>query len=271
MSIFNGKWTRRGGVTAQVEDKTPHLTVTVTPKNDGPRASIRPTGGFDGAWERVGKAFSGIARPLAVLYRFLAYRKGVAVSHSAKASTAPTVAGQADNAVKAETSAQAASVPTVAAKLDRRERVSVCARAVAYALVLGRYVRGIAVGFRATPEAAPGAVAKYRRPVVIQQTAKATQSPGAIAESRKNKIPTAAVVAGQFAVTVPGSATMDAKAELTAAATTVYPVAGVVDTRINVTFTAKGAYWFYPEVVDGVLILRQAYSASKNGNILEVR
>lgn len=270
MSIFNGKLTRRGGVTARVEDKTPKLTATITDKTGGPRAEIAPSGGFSGVLTRVGKAFSAVARPLAILYRFGRYVKGVAVSHSAMANAAPTVELQADNAVQAEASAQAATVPVVAAKVDRAERVGVFARAVAYALAVGRYIRGIAVGFRAAAGTAPGAVAKYRRPVVIQRTAKATPAPGAIAESRKNKIPTATVVCGQFAEAIPGGTTMDAKAELTAAATTATPVAGVVDLRLNVVLSARAATWEDPVVVDGVLILRQAYNATVKNGILEV-
>lgn len=270
MSIFSGKLTPRGGVTARVEEKTPKLTATITDKTGGPKATISPVAGFSGSWARAGRFFSAVARPLAILYRFLSYRRGIAVSHSAKANAAPTVELQADSQVQAETAANAAAVPVAAAKVNQAERVGVYARATAYALALGRYIRGIAVGWKATAGTAPGAVAKYRRTVALRQSAAASPAPGAIAESRKNKIPTATVICGQFAEAIPGGATMDAKAELTAAATTATPVAGVVDLRINLVLTARASWWFLPEQVGDTLELLQVFSGIQDGETVEI-
>jgi hypothetical protein len=271
MSIFNGKLTPRGGVKAQVEDRTPKLTATITDKTGGPKATIAPVGGFTGAFQRAGKFFTAAARPLSILYRFLSYRRGVAVSHSAEANAAPTVEGYADNDVAAQVNAQAATVPVQQASVNQKERVRVFARGVAYARAAAAYIRGIALGLRAAAEAAPGSAAQYRAGVKMAKTAKATHASGVIAESRKNKIPTAAVAGGQFVAAAVGNPNMELPdLELSASAVAAYPVAAVADLQINLVLSAKAAWWFYPEQDGDALHFVQAFSGMQTGDTLEI-
>lgn len=65
-------------------------------------------------------------------------------------------------------------------------------------------------------------------------------------------------------------AKLRASSETTANAEVVGGEALSNDTVEEVTLTAELAYWIYPELEDGVLTIRQAYSATQTNNVLEV-
>ncbi len=271
MSIFNGKFRRRGGLSGKVTDQTPRLQITITPRNNAPRVTIVQSSGFHGAWIRAGQFFGGTVKRISILYRFLAATVPVLLGFRAKPIAAPAAPAEADNAVTTATKAQASARPEAAAKLDRAERLGVFARAVAYNRAAAVYIRNILTGSKAAPEAAPGAVGRYRRELLLERKTKAVQAQAVIAESRINKLRTGYAAAADAAAAVTGQTLLQSAAKIEAAGTAVPVQAAVVNVQIPVTFTARGAYWMDPYIdEEGYLVLRQAYGATMTNGYLEV-
>lgn len=270
MSIFNGKFRRRGGLTGKITDQTPRLQITITPRNDAPRVTIVQSGGFRGAWARAGQFFGGAVKRISILYRFLAATVPVLLGFRAAPIAAPAVTAKADNAVTAATTAKAAARPDAAAKLDRAERLGVVARGAAYRRTVARYIRNILTGSKATPEAAPGAVGHYRKPLVLERKTKATQAPATIAESRFNKVQTGTTATSDAAAAVTGQSVLQSAAKIEATGTAAKVVSAAVKLQVPIAFTAKGGWWFLPETMGDQLHIFQVFSGIQSGECLEI-
>lgn len=271
MSIFNGKFRRRGGLTGNVSDQTPQLRVTFTPKNDAPRVTITQGGGFGGAWHRVGKFFSGAPRRLAAIYRFLSFHDRIITKHRAKAISAPAVEMEADSKLAAELEANLTARTVADLTTDSGVKTSLTAKLVAYRRAGLRYIKGMPLKRITKLIAVPGAVAKYKKKMPLTVKIQTTAAPGAVMESRYNRIKenheAAAISAPAELATLETTFSVGHSTKpSTAAALSVN-----LDSAFAVTHSAKIVTWIEPVVIDGVLYLRQAYNATKNGDILEVK
>lgn len=270
MSIFNGKFRRVDKLTGNLTDKKPQLRVKITPLNDVPKVTLSQRGGFSATWEKTGRVFAGAARPLSILYRFLAARVGVLTGRKAKAITAPAQEIEANSDPVAGVDAPLIARPVQEVKVHAQPHASVWAQLAAYSRAAAVYIVKIFTGLLARAVVAPGVLAKYRRRVDLERVSKAEAAASAIMESRFNRFTSENEA---LANTAPAEET--AAHRVTAAATTAAPgsatVQGVTIQRIvNISVKAAPYMWFLPEQTVGTLSLFQVFSGVQSGNTLEI-
>lgn len=270
MSIFNGKFRRVDKLTGNLTDKKPQMRVKVTPLNDVPKVTLSSRGGFSGAWERAGRFFAGAARPLSILYRFLAGSGWIRSGFSAKAGTAPAQEIEADSAPVADVDAPLTAQPAQEVTAHAQPHASVWAQLAAYNRAAAVTLSKIFTGKLAHALAAPGVLAKYRKRVELERVSKAEAAGSAIMESRFGKI-SAAVAA--TAGSAPGEEM--AAHRVTAAETTAAPGSAAtqdanIQRIVNVSVKAVPYMWFLAEQTGGTLSLFQVFSGVQSGNALEI-
>lgn len=270
MSIFNGKFHRVDKLTGNLTDKKPQLRVKITPLNDAPKVTLSSRGGFSGAWERAGKFFGGAARPLSILYRFLAGSGWIRSGFSAKAGTAPAQEIEADSAHVADVDAPLTAQPAQEVTAHAQPHASVWAQLAAYNRAAAVTLSKLFTGKLAHALAAPGVLAKYRKRVEQERVSKAEAAESAIMESRFNRLP-AAVEAPAIAAPAEEMAAHRVTAAETMAAPGSAATQDVNDQRIvNVSVKAAPYMWFLPEQIGNRLSLFQVFSGVQSGNALEI-
>lgn len=293
MSIFDGKLRRLGKLGGSLTDKKPQLRVKITPLNDVPKVTLSSRGGFSGAWERAGKVLAGAARPLHILYRFLAASVGVLTGRKTKAGTAPVQEIEADSAPVAGVDAPLTPQPAADLDVDSRATAQVAAPLtpqqstairsgkmvlLARSAVMAAYtrapiahIRGIITGHAAGPLAVPGKVAAFLRTTAARLTSKAVAAGSAIMESRFNQSPAGVSVNGETAPAEETAASVAFAAGKSAtsigAPTQVASIAsGPAASHSAIMYT-----WIEPYVdEDGYLVILQAHGATLTDGYLEV-
>ena len=271
MSIFNGKLRRLGKLGGSLTDKKPQLRVKITPLNDAPKVTLSSCGGFSATWERAGRVFAGAARPLHILYRFVAASVAVLTGRKSKAGTAPAQEIEADSAAVAGVGAPLTAQPAQEVTAHAKPHAAVWAQLEAYNRAAAVTLSRIIAATLAKAEAAPGVLAKYRKRMALERISKAEAAGSAIIESRFGK-----VYAG-----VDASAGSAPGEELTAARGAALEVTAPVGAAAGaVNHAARGAalahfasisfYWIYPVLKNGVLTIRQAYEPLQDGAVLEI-
>ena len=270
MSIFDGKLRRLDKLGGTLTDKKPQLRVKITPLNDVPKVTLSSRGGFSGAWERTGRFFAGAARPLSILYRFLAGSGWIRSGFSAKAGTAPAQEIEADSAPVADVDAPLTDQPAREATAHAQPHASVWAQLAAYNRAAAVTISKLFTGKLAHALAAPGVLAKYRKQVDLERVSKAEAADSAIMESRFNRIP-----AGVEAPAIAAPAEEMAANRVTVAETTAAPGSAAtqdanIQRIVNVSVKAAPYMWFLPEQTDNTLSLFQVFSGVQSGNALEI-
>ena len=270
MSIFNGKFRSVDKLTGSLTDKKPQLRIRITPLNDVPKVTLSSRGGFSGAWERAGRFFAGAARPLSILYRFLAGSGWIRSGFSAKAGTAPAQEIEADSAPVADVDAPLTAQPAQEVTAHAQPHASVWAQLAAYNRAAAVTLSKIFTGKLAHALAAPGVLTKYRKRVELERVSKAETAESAIMESRFGKIS-----AGVEAPAIAAPAEEMAAHRVTAAETMAAP--GSADTQdaniqriVNVSVKAAPYTWFLAEQTGNTLSLFQVFSGVQSGNALEI-
>lgn len=270
MSIFDGKLRRLDKLGGNLTDKKPQLRVKVTPLNDVPNVTLSSRGGFSGAWERAGKVFAGAARPLHILYRFLAGSGWIRSGFSAKAGTAPAQEIQADSAPVADVDAPLTAQPAQEVTAHAQPHVSVWAQLAAYNRAAAVTLSKIFTGKLAHALAAPGALARYRKRVELERISKAEAAGSAIMESRFNRFTSeneaAPATAPATETAINTAFTAESEAAPGSAAT--QDVNGQCIAPVSVK--AAPYTWFFAELTDGTLSLFQVFSGVQSGNTLEI-
>lgn len=270
MSIFNGKFRRVDKLTGSLTDKNPQLRVKITPLNDVPKVTLSQCGGFSGAWERAGRFFAGAARPLSILYRFLAGHGWIRSGFSAKAGTAPAQEIEADSALAAGVDAPLTARPAHEVKAHTQPHAAVWAQLAAYNRAAAVTLSKIFTGKLAHALAAPGVLAKYRKRMELERVSKAEAAGTAIMESRFNSFTSKDEALANSAPAEETAASVAFVAGKSATASSV-PTHDVNDKRIvNVSVKAAPYTWIFPEQTGNTLALFQVFSAVQSGNTLEI-
>lgn len=269
MSILNGKFRPRGGLTGKVENKTPRLQVIFRPRNDAPRVTIISADSFGGSWARAGKFFAGAVKRLPAIYRFLVATMGIPVGLRAKANAAPAVDVKAEGTAETATKASAAAARVAATKVDQKEKLSVLAKLVAYNRAAAVYISNILTGRAAGLSAADGAVVKFRKGVSSGRTAELDAAEGHSTES-KETVRTGAVAVGG-AVNAEETAAVSVFSNTSEAAANAADGTGVAAiSSFRAAHGAKLFAWFLEELEGATLTLHQIYSGIQSGNVLEI-
>lgn len=270
MSIFSGKFHKLPGVKGKLTDRTPELRATMEQVDNGPKATVNRVAGITGAFSRVGRWFKAEVRPLDILYRFLAARQTVRQTHSAKETTAPAVTMEADSEATSRVEAPLTEQPTAEVKVDSQPYASVFARLVAYNRAAAVYIKHIFMGRTAELSAAHGAVVKYHKAMKLSRISEAEAAESAIMESRFNSFTAESEATASAAPAETTGAARTIPAEVTANASQADAIDVNIQTEPGTGHAAKMATWIDPVVEDGVLILRQVYSATQENKKLGV-
>lgn len=269
MSIFNGKFRRRGGLDGQVNDRTQRLRVSITPK--GPRASITAQGlGVGVSWAGAKKAFAGSARMLRVIYRFISARTVIRMANRVEVKTAPAVEISVDTQESTGESVTAKAQPVQEMKISRGVRLANLVRAVAHLRADFNHHGYIRMANRVAPKPVPGVTIKRAETLQMAHRAEAEAAPAKVVESRYNTIGMACRVEAEVAATVTPAIQQAIATGTRAEAEAADSVAGAVDSKAQTGNYVKPATWCEPYYDGDWLVLRQAYSATKNKKMLEV-
>lgn len=270
MSQYKGRIQRLNVLKGRMLKKLKGLKISILPINTQPKAEIKPLNKYRATWDK-GISFGGMVKRLNAIFRFLSAKDRIINKHEAKAISAPAVDVKADSAIQASEAAQLAAHPAKEIAVNQKPAFSVSAKLVAYRRAGLKYIKQLFFKRKAELTAAPGTAVKYAETVKLNRTSKAIAAESAIMESRFNKVQTGSEAAGSSAPAHIVPAIKDTvTAKHTATASTGTAVDVNVDSLQQVTHSAKMATWIDPVVVDGVLILRQVYSATKEKNILVV-
>lgn len=271
MKHFKGTIQRLNALKGEAWRKLLDLTAQFMPDTNKPEAEIMARKQYSGFWI-IRKGFSATMRPIIVLYRHLYAKARVVMGHKAQASAVHAETIEIESAIQTATETPLSCASAKSMQVHRKERVSVQAALSAYRRAGLAYFRRLFFGVLASPGTAPGKnVPAYRGAMRLQRKATAEAADSAIVESN-TRLQTATEARGAVA----GSETVPAVSMSFSAKHTAQPgKAAVVGANISRTFqtrhSARMATWMEPVLIDGVLYIRQAYSATMNNGVLEVR
>lgn len=271
MSNLFGKLKKKTEIKGAIENQTPQFHGKLEKTDEGPRASMALAHGFSGVWSRVSKICCDAVHVLDVVYRFVAARMQIWTGCKAKAGTAPVVEIKVDNTVPAQADTVLTACDAQEAAVNHLEKVTVFAKLVAYNRAAVVHIKKIFMAHAAKASATWGVIAKHQTLSQLERISKATAANSSIMESRFNTVKT-----GHKMTASPGMScdmamtakTVNANSE--AAVSTAAGAGASIDLAMPATHSAKMATWIEAVVVDGVLILRQVYSATLADEILEV-
>lgn len=271
MSQYNGFLKRLSGIKGDFKRENLNINVEIHPENKKRNLSFSIPAKY-GIKFVNSTVFSGAVKKINGIYRFIVAKVKLIMGHKAKQTTAPAKLVDVDSTVQMGNEAPLDTHPANGISVDQKERVSVYARLVAYRRAGCRYIKKLFFKRKAELQAAPGAVAKYAETLNFKRTSKAIAADSTIMESRYNTILHSYEATGSSAPAqiVPETESIFS-AEHTAGASTGATVGVNNDSSQKVTHNAKIATWIEPVVIDGVLYLRQTYSATLENDVLVVR
>ncbi len=247
MSLFSVKVRRCGGIYGKLSNLTPELHADILPQKDAPCANIESCTGYTGNWERKGRYYRGAINRIIILYRFISAHAKMRMGHSARLISADANNAKAHKGILLGHATRPDAKPATLAKAKR-------------SVSLRRYIQPVAILI--------GNLFAAKK-VMMRRKAWGDSAVGITSESGET-FSVVAAVSGCSCDTVETSAADCFISKATAKVGT----AEICNAEVKSTFAmrhgAKAVAWAYPEVVDGYLIIRQAYEATPIGVVLEV-
>ena len=271
MKAYKGNVRRLTEFIGKVNKKMAELKARVSPDKKAPTAKIKKFVPYIGSWHKKIELI-GIIKPLRVIYRFLrSVNNRIISSHRAKAIAAPATEMYLSSQINEDLNAPLIVKPAEELKTKIGLKSSAVAKMVARRLAMLRYIKGILFNPIAKLATALSAAAKYKKKIPHRAKILTTYAPAAETKSRFNVIKhkgeaTAVSAPAQIAGMETSFAT-----EHTAKANTANPISINTDSAVKVNHSAKIAIWRYPVVIDGIMYLRQTYSATAENDVLVVR
>lgn len=267
-----------GGVTGKIQ-RVESYRATITPEPLELTAEIAQVGQITGKVQKVPgfsgvmflkRTYSAVIEAAQAAYRFLKARSKIIAGHKATADAAPGAEIKADRITASRVAAEVCAHDAEEMQATRKVGVSVLSRLVAYNRAAVVHLAKIITGKKAEATTAEGISASYHETAILERTYNAEAAPGKKAGC-KREIQLSVVSTGSAASAVAGGASRYTCTETQAQAGAAETQALAVDMNADtVECSAMAVFWIYPEVVDGVLILRQAYSATQTDDVLEV-
>lgn len=267
---YKGSISRLSGFGAKLKEKLPAIKATITLFENAPKAKIKPISQYN-ATIKKSVSFAGVIKKLNLIFRFFSAKARIVNKHKANATSALSVDAEAKSTIKASKETQISVHPSKEISVDQKERLSVSAKLNAYRRAGCRYIKKLFFKRKSKAIAAPGTIAKYSKILKLEKSSKAISAGSSIMESQFNMIAHNHEAAGGSAPAhIVPAIENTFSAEHMAKASKGTTVDVNIDSLLNVNHDAKMVTWIEPVVVDGVLILRQAYSATKENDILVV-
>lgn len=191
--------------------------------------------------------------------------------HEAWGGTAPAQEMKADTDFVVAHDAQQIAVHTADAKANVKIGTAVYAFLVSYRRAACVYIKQLFMGLKAKAIAAPGRIARYVEAIKVGRTSKAIAADSSIAASRDNAFLLESEAVGCTAPAIDTTVESIVVESVSATAIPAAVTAMEIQKATTTTHGAKMATWIEPVVIDGVLYLRQAYSATVENGVLVVR
>ena len=267
---YKGSINPVGGFDGKVKKKSPSFNIGIIPIKKFSNAGIRPILKYKTSVKKY-SYFDAFVKKLNVIFHFLSVKSTIFEKHKSNAISAEAVDVEVYSTIQASKEAPLIPNPANGIVVNQKERLSVSAKLVAYRRAVCKYIKKLFFKTTAKLQSALGAVTKYIKAIKLKLTSKAIAAESAIVESKFNEVQIGCEAAGSSAPAhiVPEiESTFSAERKAKASTAAVVPVN--IDSLPEVAHSAKMATWIEPVVVDGMLILRQVYSATPKNNILVV-
>jgi len=270
MSFIVGKLHRKGKLSGSMSSQPPELQATVTQVDISPRAAISRDGEYSGKWLKAGSCFSGVPKPLDILYRFVSTKLRILTGHKTKAIAVPAIPVEAERGVSADLAVKPSAHETVCPVTDQKTRFSVSVKLSAYRRAALVFIRNIRMKSIARVIAADGKIAKYIKAMKLNCKSKAVAADSAIMESRFNKVKNSV---DATAITANAACTESKKvvqSQRTIKAEAANAIAINGNRAFASTFTAALYAWYLPEYADGALHIFQCVSGIQSSDTVEI-
>lgn len=269
MKRFNGTIKKTNGITGELTELS-RLKIHITPLNTAPHASVKIEKICTAGCHSV-PVFSAVIKRLYKLFNFIVAKTQITHSYHVKVEAAKVHDVKVENEIQTETNATVESAPAQELKIKQKEGVLHSLKIAAYNLAAVRYFEALLHSYRAKVDAAPGATLSCREDVPQESAATLEAADSAVFGSVQNEI----VAEHSAAMTVGEGENFAAKAEIltehSAAATAVEAISTGAEAEATTEHSCGVVYWIEPVLENGILKIRSVYSATKNGDILEVR
>lgn len=246
---------------------------------------------------RHGKLYSTVSFAATVVkeyifFNFISTKSFVRSNRKSTASAAKSETTEASESTYTATEAHAESVPTADLKVDEHTKSDSNMRPIAAPTAIAQrkrklafalsalldackrgalnHARKIDISAEAVMSAAKGIDTESKRAFDTKVTPIASDAPGICTESDRAMYSAPSVIIADVpTIDTNGEAGIDSKSVCFVGCGNSYAIEYQREKGGSASY-ARMAIWIEPEVVDGVLILRQAYSATQKGNVLEV-
>lgn len=203
--------------------------------------------------------------------RWARLRARIGNAFRAKAESVPAADAAAQGAMGEATAADPIKIRMEDGNTRQGQGMGLLARGECYRIVLAQLWAGLGAAFRATAAAVPTVAAAIREAWATTARASAESVPTTTGTAGPAGQGTAFRADPEAIPTVLPASTGRSGMTLTAEPTTAAAAEATATSQTGTRLYAKPRTWFEPVVVDGVLYLRQAYSAEVKDGVLEVR
>lgn len=270
MKRFSGTIKKTNGITGELTGPS-RLKIHITPLSKAPHASVKIEKVCTAGCHSV-PVFSAVIKRLYKLFNFIVAKSRLAHSYRAKVEAAKVYDVRAENEIPIKTSTTVGNTPTQAVKINQKERGALHSlRMAAYNLAAVHFFASILHSYRGKAEAAPGITLSYAEGVPQEGAAALEAADSAVFGSAPNDTLTehsAAMITGEGTEL---SAEVEVLTEHSATAATAEAITTGAKTEDTTEHSCGVVYWIEPVLENGILKIRSVYSATKNGDILEVR
>ena len=203
-------------------------------------------------------------------YWWISGKGWIRSAKSAEFNHVPATDLEIDEAISFDNDVKPTADPASEIKSTKINRMIKTIGLQAYIKVEPVFNKAITVGRKIGLLSSPGAVGKYIEILRLGRKSLAVQARGVIARSY-NKFVSGYKAIALKADTSGGVATKYLNNGKEAGAVSGEGIFVNIDNSIDDGSSAKIVYWIDPVVEDGILYIRQAFSASRNGSELEVQ
>lgn len=269
MNIFKGKLQQLNAFNGRIRKKLSGLTVEITSLNTFSEVTIKKEKPFSGRWYEKTR-FSGSVSRIPAIYRFLKAWSKFFSKHEAKATTAPAIPVEVDNAFVVETDATPSAHEAKCVTVDQKTRFSVFADLNGYRLALLKFIRDIRMKNNVRVIAADGRLAKFVKALKLKRTSAVAKADSAAIESRLNRVKNSVE-----ATTITGEAEcVQSNRVIQPNKTANAEAADGVDVTVNramaTSCKATPFAWFLSVYTDGTLHIFQTISGVQSENTVEI-
>lgn len=272
--MYSGKFTNenrspKGEITSE---KKLHCTIEKIGGYDDLNVNAKIINALHGLFDNKTLSFGSFVKKLPGRYTFLGYiRRFLVLKRTSRLADHPAEEMAVDNSIKADVDVLLTGNEASETVINSPIHFQVRSRLVSYLLAPIFYVKMLVFERVTKLVSCEGKIARSIRTMQVTRTSKATKGEGVLTRSKDNVFYTSKQAIAESAPsdiqtlehTMTGTA-HEATATFCGSADV------VIDVVPTIGHTAKLATWFYPEVANGELTLKQAYNVMQSGKKLEV-